>query len=178
MTKIYRPFVLLRILYLLVFLFDVAIFAGLLVLFSSRPMQNLFPILIVCLLSGYMLFGFFRMTQIRLEISEDGIKYYSGSYVINTAWDNVERVGKRVFGLGRLPVEGLVLRNPSATKKSFMARFFSSNIMSLFPSSDRTSYEADYSRSIPLQGIWSGNWRKSKVAEDIKQYVPDLFEKH
>jgi hypothetical protein len=46
-----------------------------------------------------------------------------------------------------------------------------------FFSFDKLAYEVDYSRSIPLQGIWSWDWdwRKSKAAEDIRQYLPDLF---
>jgi hypothetical protein len=175
MIRIYRPLLVLRIISLLMFLFNVAILSGLLILFyrSSRP--NLFPIFVVCLLLGYMFFYCYQETRIRLELSDSGIKYFSGYYTINTSWENVERVSQRVFAVGRrLPVEGLILRHPSATETNFTAKVLSSNFMGLF-SSDRMAYEVDYSRSIPLQGIWSWNWRKSELAEDIRHYLPDLF---
>jgi hypothetical protein len=163
-------------LYLLGFPFIFAIWS-LLFLFLYQ-LHVPIPVLIslVGLFLGALLVGIVRTSQIRLEISDHGITYCSGYYVISSSWDNVERIGKRVLGIGRFPVEGLILRGLSATKTSFMARVVSSNFMGLF-SFDKMAYEVDYSRSIPLQGIWSWDWdwRKSKAAEDIRQYLPDLF---
>jgi hypothetical protein len=108
--------------------------------------------------------GYFQSIQIRIEVSDSGIKYFSGSYIISTSWDNIKRIGK--VPAGRIPVEGLVLKSPSAIKRNLLAEIFMSGFM---------GYEVDYSRSIPLQGEWSWNWRKSKLAADIKGYRPDLF---
>jgi hypothetical protein len=164
MIRIYRPLAVIRLLSLFFFLFYLAICLGLLVLLYRHPRQNLFLILIVGLFLAFLLFSYFQSMQMRIEVSDSGIKYFSGSFIISTSWENLERIGK-VPG-GRIPVDGLVLKNPSAIKKSFIAKIFSSSFI---------GYEVDYSRSIPLQGGWSWNWRKSKLTEDIKRYCPDLL---
>lgn len=163
-------------LYLLGFLCIFAVWSLLFLFLHQLPVPIPVLILLVGLFLGALLLGIVRTSQIRLEISDNGITYFSGYYMISSSWDNVERIGKRVLGIGRVPVEGLILRCPSATKTSFMAKVVSSNFMGFF-SFDKMAYEVDYSRSIPLQGIWSWdwNWRKSKAAEDIRQYLPDLF---
>jgi len=126
-------------------------------------------ILLVSLFLSALLFGILRTAKIRLEITDNGVTYFSGYYTISTLWDNVERVGQGVpNNLLNAPVEGLVLHTPSAIKPSLMA--------SIFLSGEMGYYKVDYSRSIPLQGIWSWNWRKSELAKDLKRYLPDLLQ--
>ncbi len=151
-----------------ILLFDSVIITLLLLFFYRLQVLTPFILLLVVLFVGFFLFGILRALQIRLEISENGIKYFSGYYTIGTSWDNVERVGKGVpNSLLNFPVEGLVLRAPSAIKPSLIA--------SIFLSSGMGYYKVDYSRSIPLQGIWSWNWRKSELAKDLKRFLPNLL---
>jgi hypothetical protein len=151
-----------------VLLFDSVIFSLLMLFLYRLHALTPFLILFVVVFLGFFLFGIFRALQIRLEISDQGITYFSGYYTISTSWENVERVGQGVpNSLLNCPVEGLVLRAASASKPSLVA--------SIFLSSRMGYYKVDYSRSIPLQGMWSWNWRKSELAKDIKRYLPNLL---
>jgi hypothetical protein len=155
------------VLYYLVGLLSSGIAILLLLFLYQLQVQAPFLILFVGLFLGSFI-GILRTAQIRLEISDNGVTYFGGYYTIRTPWENVESVDKGVpNSLLNLPVEGLRLHTPSAIKPSLVA--------SIFLSSGMGYYKVDYSRSIPLQGIWSWNWRKSKLAEDLKRYLPDLF---
>jgi hypothetical protein len=168
MIKTYRPLLIHRILIVFILLFDAVIFSLFLLFLNRLQVLTPFTILIAVLFLGFFLFGISSALQIRLEISDHGIKYFSGYYTISTSWDNVERVGIGVpNSLLNFPVEGLVLRTASASKPSLVA--------SIFLSSGMGFYKVDYSRSIPLQGMWSWNWRKSELAKDLKRYLPNLL---
>ena len=165
MIKKYRPVFILRLLNWGTALLQLALAVIFLAWFNRLFLR--LPLLIIPF-SSYVIFIFYsliRSLQVRLEISDGGILYDSGGYVIRTPWDNVERIGKSVPGLN-IPVEGLVLRVPSAIKRSLIASIFWSR---------GPGYEADYSCSIPLQGVWSWNWRKSELAKDLQHYLPLLF---
>ena len=139
-----------------------------LLIFDHLFLQSPFLLIPFIAVEVYFLYGIFRRQKVRIEISENGILYDSGRYIINTSWDNVERIGKKVPNVSlNIPVEGLVLRDPSANKRLLIAGLFWSNAMGI--------YEADYSRSIPLQGLWSWNWRKSELAQDLEQHLPHLL---
>jgi hypothetical protein len=166
MIKKYRPLFILRLFSWVVAIFSVAFAVGALIVLDGLFLRSPFLLALLAAYEILLLGGIFRSLQVRIEISEAGILYDSGSYIINTAWNNIERIGKRVPGFN-IPVEGLVLRTPSVNKRNL--------ILSIFWSSAMGYYEVDYSRSIPLQGIWSWNWRKSELAEDLKRYVPHLF---
>jgi hypothetical protein len=164
MIKKYRPLFILRFLPCL----SLAVAVWIVMVFNRLLVRSPFLLVALGVYIMLLLYGVFRSLQIRIEISETGILYDSGSYKISTSWNNVERIGKRVPGSSiNIPVEGLVLRTPSANKRNLVARLFSSRAMGY--------YEVDYSRSIPLQGIWSWNWRKSELAADLKRYLPHLF---
>jgi hypothetical protein len=168
MIKTYRPLIVFRILDIFVILLDSVIFALLLLFLIRLHVGTPVLVLVVGLFLGWLLWALSRILQVRLEISENGITYFSGYYIISTSWDNVERVSVGVpNNLLNVPVEGLVLRTPAAIKPSLVA--------SIFLSGGIGYYKVDYSRSIPLQGIWSWNWRKSKLAEDIQRYLPELI---
>jgi hypothetical protein len=168
MIKMYRPFVVLRLLHVFIFLFTFVMWSLLFLFLYQLGVEPLVLILLVGMFLGGLIYGIWRTSQIRLEISDDGIKYFSGYYTISTSWDNVERVGQGVpNNLLNFPVDGLVLRHASAIKPSLVASIFLSGGMGY--------YKVDYSRSIPLQGIWSWNWRKSKLAEDIPRYLPEML---
>jgi hypothetical protein len=167
MIKTYRPLIVLRVLYYFVGLLSSVISILLFLFFYQLHVQAPYLILFVVLFLGSF-FGFLRIAQVRLEISDHGITYFSGNYTINTSWENVEQVGIGVpNSLLNFPVEGLILRTPSAVKPSLSASIFLSGGMGY--------YKVDYSRSIPLQGIWSWNWRKSELAKDLKHYLPNLL---
>ena len=167
-VKKYHPLFILRLLNLAIALLTVVFLRFFLVVFNqqfSRQPLLFLPFIVVAIL---FIYGFFRSLQIRLEISDTGIFYDSGSYKINTSWENVERIGEKVVGMG-FPVEGLVFRTPSAITPSLVGKIFWRR------SPTEGGYEADYSCSIPLQGIWSWNWRKSQLGEDIRRHLPHLF---
>jgi hypothetical protein len=166
MVKKYRPFFILRFLGWAIALFHLAFAGTILYFFNPLFLQQPLWLIPFCGYVFLIFYSFIHGVRIRLELSDEGILYDSGDYIISTSWNNVERIGKRVPGIN-VPVEGLVLRTPSANKRSLIAGIFWSPAMGY--------YEVDYSRSIPLQGIWSWNWRKSKLAEDLKKYLPHLF---
>src|SRR6266542_5489253 len=122
MTKIYRPLIVYRILDVVVILFDSVVFALLFLFFFRLHVRTPFLVLFVGSFLGFLLFTISRILPIRLEISDKGITYFSGYYIISTSWENVERVGTGVpNNLLNVPVEGLVLRTPSAIKPSLVA---------------------------------------------------------
>ncbi len=167
-NKKYRPLFILRLLYWIASLFSVAFAIWLLIVFDWLFLGRPILIIVLGIYALLALYGLFRSLQIRLEVSDKGIFYDSGSYIISTPWNNVERIGKRVPNISiNIPVEGLVLRTPSANKRHPIASVFWSSAMGY--------YDVDYSCSIPLQGLWSWNWRKSELAEDLKRHLPHLF---
>jgi hypothetical protein len=166
MVKKYRPSFIFHLLTWVIALLSTAIAVWAVIVFSRLFLRSPFLLVLLVTYEIILLYGILCSLRIRIEISETGILYDNGNYIIKTAWNNVERIGKRVPGIN-IPVEGLVLLAPSANKQSLIANIFWSPAIGY--------YEVDYSRSIPLQGIWSWNWRKSELAEDLKRYLPHLF---
>ena len=125
------------------------------------------PFLIV-VASGF-LYWVYRYLQVHLIISEAGVEFQNDFYSVNTSWDNIDRIGKRVAGKG-YPVEGFVLRTPSAHGLRLFLQLVQF-VCQFQP------YEAEAARSIPLQGYWFRDWKKSVLAEEIRRYAPHLFDR-
>jgi hypothetical protein len=142
MVKKYRPLFVLRLFSWVVALFSVAIAVWALVILDRLFLRSPFLLVLLVAYEILLLYGIFRSFRVRIEISEAGILYDSGGYIISTAWNNVERIGKRVPGFN-IPVEGLVLRTPSVNKRSL--------IPSIFWSSAIGYYEVDYPVPFPCK---------------------------
>jgi hypothetical protein len=110
----------------------------------------------------------YRYLLVRLVISDAGIEFHNDFYSVITSWENIDRIGKRVAGKG-YPVEGFVLRSPSAHGPQIFLQLVQF-VCQFQP------YETDAARSIPLQGYWFRDWKKSILAGEIRRYAPHLFD--
>lgn len=107
----------------------------------------------------------FWRARVTLVTSPEGIAYSRPGFRIFTPWDNVECVSTRIerssgVNFREHTVGGLKLRQPVPVfKLGSLARLMFSGV------------EGDLSRFIPISHV-EQNWQSSKIAEDIRRYVP------
>lgn len=119
------------------------------------------------------------MMQTRLEVSSDGITYFSIGYKVASTWGNVAGYGKRT--MGSQDVDVLILREPGMDMSLWMRIGYM-----LYPvgqlaalAQGRTLISNvnldDYSVWIPV-GMYAENWRESELGDFVKRYAPSAFE--
>ncbi len=121
---------------------------------------------------------YWLMSRTRLEVSSDGITYYSIGYKVRSTWPNIEGYGKRLMGSQN--VECLILRESGLE----MSRWMQLGLI-LQPVGQvagaiqgRTIHSVnmeDYAVWIPI-GLYAENWRLSELGDTVKRYAPQAFD--
>jgi hypothetical protein len=165
--KVFRPSILSRIGTTLFILVSWSAIIFLFIVYCQFNQGGIWMAPVVIALASGFFYRAYRYLQVRLVISDAGVEFHNDFYSVITAWENIDRIGKRVAGKG-YPVEGFVLRTPSAHGPRIFLQLV--QLVGQFQ-----PYEAEAARSIPLQGFWFRDWKKSVLAEEIRRYAPHLF---
>jgi hypothetical protein len=165
--KIFRPSILSRIGVTLFILVSWLAIIFLFIVYCQFNKGGIWAAPVLIVVASAFFYRAYRYFQVRLVISEAGVEFYNDFYSVITTWENIDRIGKRVAGKG-YPVEGFVLRTPSAHGPRIFLQLV--QLVGQFQ-----PYEAEAARSIPLQGYWFRDWKKSVLAEEIRRYALHLF---
>jgi hypothetical protein len=146
--------------------FGIGLALSILVAISLYLMRNvpIFNIFLFALLA-FMIFSatYWTMNE-NITISEEEIEYQGPDIAFRTKWENIEKISSGWYFPIR--IEGMIV-DKSSIKVTKMAI----SIVKRFP-----LWGFSQKVFIPLS-CFSDNWRNSEFGQQIKQYVPQLFEK-
>ncbi len=118
------------------------------------------------------------MSLTRLDVSSDGIIYYSVGYRVRSTWPNVQGYGKRVMGshdvdclilresgleMSRWMQIGLILQPVGRVAGALQGRYIGSVRMD------------NYAVWIPV-GMYAEDWRNGELGEYVRRYAPEAFD--
>ena len=144
----------------------------------SEPDSRFVVWILVAVLLFCILFALWLMSRTRLEVSSDGITYYSIGFRVRSNWSKIEGYGKRV--LGTQTIESLILREPGIEVSRWMqigyalmpAAQVAGALQGRYIPSGRLG---SYANVIPV-GLYANDWRSSELGALIKRYAPQAFE--
>ena len=118
------------------------------------------------------------MTRTRLEVSSDGVTYYSIGYKVRSTWANINGYGKRL--MGSQDVEVLILREPGMEMRRWMQIGYMLYPVGQVAAATQGRFLThvnldDYSVWIPI-GLYADNWRDGELGQWVKVYAPQAFD--
>lgn len=110
--------------------------------------------------TGGLLFGVRQQPSTALKLDDNGIQYESGSFVLRSAWSDIDKVAEVTLPSGK--TQALVL------KRSGLRWTHTPQIRAQVT-------QRGWDRIIPLDDF-EKDWRKGKVGAALRQHRPDLLD--